>query len=304
MSGWLINDKLTCIPNTKTFWHDLLDWIPNLKNKAENIDFSKLANKIENDYNLEKPDYIIRNATFFRRLNLPIKTISLLQDSYIHSDISCQLDVCNNSNITVFNSPFVYEQYKKYIKSKSIIIPLGTDFDFFTPLNKKELKQKYKLTNEPYIIYIGDSSNYPKGFDLLTEIINNTNYNFILIMKDNYKSNNQRVKVFNRIDHNTLRELINCCDLCLCTSQIETLHLAGMECASCNLPIITKNVGIYYNDFENHWGYICNDLNEFIEKIKYTLSNMDKYNSRSAFLDKKADKKNCKNSWINIIGEL
>ena len=32
--GWLINDCLTTIPGTKTFWHDLLDWIPNLEDKT------------------------------------------------------------------------------------------------------------------------------------------------------------------------------------------------------------------------------------------------------------------------------
>ena len=33
--GWLVNDCLTCIPGTKTFWHDLLEWIPTLEDKTD-----------------------------------------------------------------------------------------------------------------------------------------------------------------------------------------------------------------------------------------------------------------------------
>ena len=308
-TGWLINDKLTCIPGTKTFWHDLLDWLPNLSSKANNIDFNRLPLLVESEYRncSNKPDYFIRNATFFRKLNVPVKTISLLQDSYLNSGhFSSQIDVCTSSTVTVFNSPFVHANYKNHISTRHEIIPLGTDFNFFSPMqNKKELREKYNFrANEPYIIFIGDASSYPKGFDTLTDIINKTNYNFCLVMKDGYVSTNDRVKVFNKIDHDKLKELINCCDVAICTSKMETLHLAGMECAACNIPLVTTNVGVYYNDFENNWGYVCGATEDFIKNIGIILNDVGKYRSRDCFLQKGMDKESCKRRWINLVETL
>jgi hypothetical protein len=127
--GWLINDTLTCIPGTKTFWHDLLEWIPNLEDKCNGrTPFHILANNIENDAKIfGLPDYIIRNASYFRKINLPVKTISLLQD-YIPNDTT-QLSVCNDSDLVVFNSPYTKALYQDKITANSIMIPLGVDFE-------------------------------------------------------------------------------------------------------------------------------------------------------------------------------
>ena len=61
--GWLVNDCLTCIPGTKTFWHDLLEWIPNLMDKTNGYTkFGELSSRIEEESKQSFPDYIIRNA--------------------------------------------------------------------------------------------------------------------------------------------------------------------------------------------------------------------------------------------------
>ena len=66
--GWLINNQLTAIPGTRTFWHDLLDWYPGLEDKCDGYtDFGVLAEKIESIPHT--PDYIIRNGSYFRKLN-------------------------------------------------------------------------------------------------------------------------------------------------------------------------------------------------------------------------------------------
>lgn len=55
--GWLVNDFLTCIPGTKTFWHDLLEWIPGLTDKC--FPYPILADTIERLGVESPPDYII-----------------------------------------------------------------------------------------------------------------------------------------------------------------------------------------------------------------------------------------------------
>lgn len=302
--GWLVNDTLTCIPGTKTFWHDLLEWIPNLEDKCNGLTpFYALANNIENEAKqFGLPDYIVRNASYFRKINLPVKTISLLQD-YIPNDM-VQLSVCNDSDLVVFNSPYTKALYQDKITTKSVMIPLGVDFEKFKPLNTDFCDELGILPNS--ILFIGANNENPKGFDIMNKIIENTNYNFCLVMKDNFVSNNPRVKVFNKIDHNMLVKVINSCKLLVCTSRVETLHLAGVEAAACNIPLVTSNVGVYFGLNDGFWG--CNtksnDYLAFISKIEYVLTNYEYFKPREEFLKMGLDTNTCKNKWIELIDKI
>ena len=285
MKGYLVNDKLTCIPNTKTFWHDLLEWIPNLEDKTSG-DFKSLPQHIER---LPKPDYIIRNATFFRPLNVKCRTISLLQDVYQGGLRQQQVEVCKRSDVTVFNSPYTADLYKNEGITNSVIIPLGTDFDFFKPM------PQYK---EYDIIFVG-STNEVKGFNVIQQLIQNKKYRFCLVMKDNFKCDLPNVTVFNKVDHNTLHTLYNQSKMLICTSVRETLHLAGMEASACNIPLLTTNVGAYYNLPEGEWGKHIGD--DIVADIDYILSNIKSYNSREFFINKGMTKESCKKSWIDLV---
>lgn len=259
--GWLINDRLTCIPGTTTFWHKLLEWFPNLIDMTGGFtNFSRLAQVIESKFNeYTIPNYIIRNGTYFRKLNINVKTISLIQD-IINNDKN-QIDVIKSSDIIVFNTNYVYNKYRKYIddESKVRICPLGVDFDFFKPNDEININV---LSNS--ILYIGSSTNYPKGFNIVKNIINNMkNQNFCLVMKDDFSINelplnvHNRVKIFNKINQEELKKIINTCICAICTSYEETQHLSGIECGACNLPIIAKEVGIYFDcKDDKDWG--CN----------------------------------------------
>ena len=88
IKGWLVNDTLSCIHGVRTLWHNLLEWFPNLEDKTNGYtDYSILAEVIENDIGNtdKKPDYIIRNGTYFRKLNTHIKSIILIQDNVINN---------------------------------------------------------------------------------------------------------------------------------------------------------------------------------------------------------------------------
>ena len=144
--GWLVNDCLTCIPNTKTIWHFLLEDNKELLDKTNGYtNYYYLPDIIESNFALaeEKPDYIIRNATFFRPLKIPVKTISLLQDPYELGTqlFNNQIEVCNKSDYVVYNSEYTKEKYQPYIQSESKVIPVGTDDNLFR--DKGQEKQEY-----------------------------------------------------------------------------------------------------------------------------------------------------------------
>ena len=297
--GWLINDCLTCIPNTKTFWHNLLDWFPNLVDKTNGYtNYDILSNVIENDANKNgTPDYIIRNCTFFRKINLNTKTVSLLQDYYPNR--LYQIDVANSSDVVVFNSPFTYSFYKDKITTKVEIIPLGVDSELFYPSDDNYCDELGILPNS--ILFVGASTTYPKGFDLMMDIINNTDYNFCLVMKDDFKINHPRVKVFNKVSQEKIVKIYNSCKISLCTSRMETQHLGGIEAGMCGLPIIATNVGVYFNIESGQWGRKANNLEEFKKEIEYVFNNYDSFNTRKYFIN--YDLQSCKESWLKIINE-
>ena len=296
MKGWLINDYLTCIPNTKTIWHDFLEWFPELEDKT-GFPFPSIPQYIES---LEdRPDYVIRNATFFRALKLNVPTISLMQDIYSGPRRNVQVDVCSKSSHVVFNTQYMYEQYKNEINTPYSIIPLGSDADLFKPLNYEK--------EEDTIIFVG-STNEVKGFDLLTKIINRTSYKYILVLKDNVEVsfNNRNVSIHRNIDQQTLNELLNLSDIMLCTSRQETLHLSGVEAMLAGVPVVAPEIGVYAGLKEDdRWGMMVDtrEESEYIRCIHNLLANK-KHDTRQCVFDNKLTKKDSKDAWKNLVENL
>lgn len=300
--GWLINDCLTCIPNTRTFWHDLLDWFPNLKDKCDGYtDYSILAQKIESLPN--RPNYIIRNGSYFRKLNIDVPTFSLIQDTMNNA---IQTDVINSSTCVVFASKQTYDIYKNRINPKNVrIIEQSSDFNFFKPIFEKHPDV---LPNS--IIFIGDSSYEKKGFHRVLNLIDTMrDFNFCLVMKDNTtldiipEHNRNRVRIFNRVDRNTVRLLINSCVCAICTSGNEEGHFAGIEIGACDIPMVSRPMGCYLDRKDDEsWGLIAND-EDFPTKIKYVINNRQKFSPRK-YYSKEYTLERCHEKWKSLIEEF
>ena len=299
--GWLVNDCLTCISGTKTLWNDILEWIPGLEDKTRGYtDYSILANIIEQEAKTNPPDYIIRNGSYFRPLNIPCKTISLIQDI----GAPYQIEVGNSSDMVIYNSNYTYQQYKDKITKPYTIIPIGTDSKVFNVIedpNPDILPES--------ILYVGSSLNHPKGFNHILDLIHNTNYNFTLIMKDDYKIEHPRVRCFNKLPQDKVAEIMNCCSLLVCTSVVETQHLSSIEMLFCNRPIITTNIGIYYKDltiFDSTKDFgIVGRTESFQDYIRAIKNGKVSYNKcREWAFENKLDKESCKQEWIKLIESI
>jgi glycosyltransferase involved in cell wall biosynthesis len=233
-------------------WHDLLESIPGLQDKTNGYtDYSVLVNYIHSEVqHCGPPDYIIRNATYFGPLIDDIPTISLLQDVCQGSMRDQQLRVCEKSKLVVFNTPYTRSLYPEiYQHRDNTVIPVGIDFDLFKPLPQREALQRKWGIKEGTVLFIG-STDPVKGFDLLWDIIALSSGfpQWCLVMKDGFTTPDPNVKVFNRVPHKDLVEIMNCCSALICTSAQETQHLAGIEAAACGLPLIVPPIGMYWDE--------------------------------------------------------
>lgn len=302
--GWLVNDCLTCIPDTKTLWHDLLEWFPRLEDKTNGYTpYPKLADRIEKEYNEAKikPDYIIRNGTYFRKLNINIPTFALIQDT---KNNQMQTEVINSVDCIIFSSHQTYKIYSNRISPKNWrVIEWASDFNFWKPI---EERHPDVLPNS--IIFIGDSSHVKKGFHRVLNLINSmTDFNFCLIMKDDTtldiipeKSRN-RVKIFNKVPRETVRLLMNSSVCGICTSGMEEGHWAGIELGACNIPMVSRPMGRYLDNIDGigMWGELADD-DKFADTIRKVISNKDSYSPRE-YYSKEYTHERFKEKWIDVV---
>ena len=300
--GWIVNDCLTCIPNVKTFWHDLLDWFPNLEDKCDGYtDYSILASKIEAAP--DRPDYIIRNASYFRKLSIDVPTFCLVQDTM---DNPIQTEVLNSSTCVVFASKETHNLYKGRINPKNVrVIEQSSDFNFFKPIPEKHPDV---LPNS--IIFIGDSSCEKKGFHRVLDLIElMTDSNFCLVMKDDTSidtippHSRDRVRIFNKVDRNTVRLLINSSVCAICTSGNEEGHFAGIEIGACDVPMVARPMGCYLDRKEDKtWGLIADD-EDFPKAIRSVTNNRNLFSPRK-YYSKEYTLERCREKWIEMVEEF
>jgi glycosyltransferase involved in cell wall biosynthesis len=305
--GWLVNDCLTCIPGTTTLWHDLMDWFPGLEDKTNGYtNYNILAETIEKMYNEteNKPDYIIRNGTYFRKMNIDVPTFALIQDT---QNNRMQTDVINSVTCIVFSSHQTYKIYKDRISPKnSRVIEWASDFNFWKPI---EEKHPDILSNS--IIFIGDSSYEKKGFNRVLKLIDTMeDFNFCLVMKDNTtldiipeKSRN-RVKIFNKANRETVRLLMNSSVCGICTSGMEEGHWAGIELGACNIPMVSRPMGRYLDNTDGigMWGELAED-DEFPNVIRNVVANKDSYSPRE-YYSKEYTHERFKEKWTNLLNDF
>ncbi|TFH25885.1 glycosyltransferase family 1 protein [Candidatus Bathyarchaeota archaeon] len=297
MSIWIANDKLTCIPGTKTFWHMLME-IPGTVDKTGTHNFH-LAEKIENDP--DTPDLIIRNASFCRRFNRPEKTIAFFQD--LPRD-ERKDDVVFNADCVVFNSEYTAKEYdyeEWYIKRVEII-PIGVNTEIFNAWSPAITRSV-----RPVGIFIGDKG-HTKNTVLFEAIVKTrTDLDFIYVSKKGCKIDLPNVtNVAGGVNEEYMAGLYNCSDFILMTSPVETLHLSSVEACFCDIPVIGIETGWIAS---KHWSEECglkvaNCVSSFSVAIDCVLNNYEAFRPRSHMLTTPYSWENCKATWTKLIGDM
>lgn len=262
----ILNDYIRgVVSNEETFWSVL---VKNLQG-AKALALKDFKGNLTDYLNEVKLDILIFNSILGDIKIYPeCKKIVFLQDNFILMDkispknirqklsrflkgkshfypisIKKQKEALMNADLIVAVSNSVAKSYGVEAK----IIPIGTDFNLFHPMGKKEVRAKYNIPQGIVVkIFVG-STHSVKGFDLLLKEIKNDKSFYILVLKDGKipKLNFSNVKIFSRLPQKQLAELYNCADLFVGRSRVETLWLAPIEAMFCNVPVDVTPVGIF-----------------------------------------------------------
>lgn len=261
--------------------------------------FNKLAETIEADPG--QCDLLIRNATFFKKINRDCKQISLVQDYYGKDEQ--QLDVCKHSDYVVFNSDFTRD---KFDRSESLrTIPIGVDETLFKPManfrSGNDIFSGFKRTG----IFVGDY-NTTKNTRLFEEIAReNSHVDFIYISKAGYKINLPNIRNYpGGVNERGMVKLYNEADFCIMCSPLETLHLTTVEAALCDTPIIGTNTGWLANYYNEAVGVMVDkphSVEKFSDAIREVSENS--YSPREYMLTTPFTWTSCKESWRQLIVE-
>lgn len=246
MNGFLVNDRLTAIPGTKTLWGHLLDGVEGLVDLT-GYPYPQLAEVAEVMSGEFKPNYIIRNAAYFRSLNVDCPVIAFVQDILSGPVRDMLIEACSSSRIVVFNSEYTRMMYPELHAADYRVIPVGTDDELFKPTDRD------KDIPEHAVLWVG-SGHHVKGFDLACQLADESDRPWVFVMKDDSPVPVDGCLVYRSISQERLAAIASSCAVGVCTSREETQHLAGIEAGMCGLPLVTTNVGAYYNRISGLWG--------------------------------------------------
>ena len=253
------------------------------KDKFNNVNF------IDNLSNLSNYD-----AIYFRDIEYPLKLINDKEyKGYIIIE-SHDIDICSDIiNILksydkiLFTSisPLIIEKYKF---KNSLLFPCSIDFDNFS--NKIKYKNNLFDKNKFNITYCGHLYDY-KGIPLIIDAANNLKeYNFHIIGGKEEDINRHKINSSKNItyyghkNYNDVPNYLYSSDLLLIPYSKKgnkyspsdiTSPIKLFEYLSTKVPVLCSNIRGIQNwvDDNEVYFYKADDLNNFIEKIKYIEKN-------------------------------
>jgi glycosyltransferase involved in cell wall biosynthesis len=299
MKRLIVNDCLTTIPGTKTFWHDLQEWFgaefcggayEGLADRAAGIEC----------------DTIIRNGSYFGPIKTKANQISLFQDIATEGPLrEMQEDVILSSAAYVFNSKFTASKYKWTVDAR--IIPLPVDFDLFRPGNAMGLQQALSLPDGA-VCWIGAcrEAGEVKGWDILLKLVRmNPDIPFVAVFKDDmpdYCPTNMRM--FHKVPHEELVKIIGTCRVGLCTSRAESQHLAGIEMGACGLPMVAPQTGIYWERGDLPGCTVDGSVESYVEGIRRMRDSAGDPDQIRSYWQKEFSREVVRKQWQELMEEI
>lgn len=219
-----------------------------------------------------KPDVIVKNSivgTWKKHLTPMICTIqdnNILGPEILHSHGYYSIHILNRyrqiftklqemtmekSDMIVASSNHLKDTYEKEFGMPIKVIENGIDTEMFKPLqNKDELREKYGIPKDK-VVGITTTGFLPiKGWHIQAKLCHDfPDVFWIAIMKNKaeQKPKLDNIKIFSRIQRETLPEILNTADFFVLPSAMEGCNMSALEAMSCNLPSVMSGTGYFWN---------------------------------------------------------
>jgi glycosyltransferase involved in cell wall biosynthesis len=171
----------------------------------------------------------------------------------------------------------VNEQFKEILGrfNKNIeVIPMGVDTELFKPLDKEYARMKLNIPiNRKILLFGGNPCNKIKRFDLFIDTYKT--------LKKIYP-NDISYLILNNIKRELVPFYINASDVLVVTSLYESGPMVVKEAMSCNVPIVSVNVGDVQNLLKNvqNCFVTSNSLQDICEAIVTVLDSGERSTGR------------------------
>lgn len=297
----ICNDVCGGLMGEKVLWNHLLENIagayPLDTRLVGRASFEKHArSKIDREYPATK--LVIQNASFIDRIHPDLYTVCFLQDDLRKMGKSSAQQELNlrYSNKLVTNSIQTAISYPEY---EFEIIPVGVDSNLFTPTDKTTAKSKHGFTTDKVGIFVG-SLNAVKGWEKVEACIRHYHdITWIVVSKHQESFSADNVKMYCQIDQRLLAELLNCADVFLIGSPVETQCLAAIEANLCDVPVAMPLVGIYKDFNEQERATVGVFDENLIDAVSSVLKGS--FSPRATIISKKLTVSDSMENWENLI---
>ena len=219
--------------------------------------FSQI-NEVRKAINIFRPDIVHCHhefsiiaclpAFFFKRI--PI-VLSLLGDISKRSLMNRVFFGC----VKFLPTSIIYKSSISQVGSNCYYLPNGVDTDFFQPVSKLNARSALKLdSNRKYVLFVSASLGNPiKRYD-----------KFLAIISELRKTDNEvEGLVMSGVERKLVPLYFNAADLLLLTSDHEGSPNAIKEAMSCNIPIVSTDVGNVRRLFQTSHGLFVHSLDDF-----------------------------------------
>jgi glycosyltransferase involved in cell wall biosynthesis len=170
----------------------------------------------------------------------------------------------------------VSENLNRYLPQRSYhVIPAGIDTELFSPMPQREARLALKLPlNEKLVLFVGNPERAVKRYGLARNAVDIVT-RFLPV----------KLVLANGVPHEKMPLYMNACDGLLVTSANEGSPNAVKEALSCNLPVVSVDVG----DLRQRIGSIpgcmvCNDdrPETIADALKHVLERGERVNGRDS----------------------
>ena len=290
-----IKDKYDCYYISESGSIDLYLKENNIKHV---ITYKKLdRHELKSIFNKEKPDIVIatdyRASVVVASIKGNYKLISHLHNNPLWikkvniNSISFAVASLRFDKIFIVSESIISEFiFKKIIKNKTVLVS--------NPLSRNDiLEQDRNIYKKVYdIAFIGRfcEQKDPEKFIKIVEKLkfNNLSIRALMMGDGSWKTNViEWINKYNVEDCIELRSFeknpfpyFKKSKIVVMPSKFEGFGLVAYEAMCLGVPVLACPVGGLVNIIDDNCGYLCNDVDDFVNKITLLLTNKDEYNKK------------------------